>query len=381
MKKVALYALMFLCLACRKENKDLPAEVSLTEAGNITYAEGFDITKEPSGITIIRVHSPWPGAESGFTYALVPRQKLPLVTLDKDAYDAIITIPVEKVVVTSTTHIPALESLGVEKSLVGFPNCRYISSEKTRSRIKAGLITELGNNESLNTERLIELRPDVVIGFSIDHRNKAYDAIGQSQIPVVYNGDWTEKSPLGKAEWIKFFAPFFGLETKADSLFTTIAKSYLDAKQLALKATDRPTVLSGSLYEDVWYLPGGNSWAAQFVEDANARYLWAQDTGTGSLSLSLESVLEKAEKADFWISPSQYTAYDEMKTANRHYQQFKAFSSGKIFTYAISAGETGGLLYYELGPNRPDVILRDLVHIFHPELLPDHIPFFFKPLR
>ncbi len=380
MKRIVLYFLLFLFLACRQDKKNEKSKVTLSSAESVSYAQGFKLLKEPSGITVIRVTNPWPGAESGFTYALVPREKLAMVTLDKDAYDAIITIPVEKIVVTSTTHIPALEALGVEASLVGFPNCNYISSEKTRSRIKAGLVTELGNNESLNTERLIELQPDVVIGFSIDNRNKAYDAIGQSHIPVVYNGDWTEQSPLGKAEWIKFFAPFFGLEKKADSLFESIATSYQEAKQLARTAKDRPSVLSGSLYEDVWYLPGGNSWAAQFVQDANASYLWGESPETGSLSLSVESVLEKAEKADFWISPSQFTAYDQMKEANRHYERFEAFKSGRIFTYARSAGETGGLLYYEMGPGRPDVILRDLIHIFHPGMLPDHKPFFFKPL-
>src|SRR5690606_34033222 len=101
---------------------------------------------------------------------------------------------------------------------------------------------------------------------------------------------------------------------------------------------------------------------------------------TGSLSLSLESVLEKGSGAEYWISPSQYTGYSEMGEANRHYSQFSAFKNRNIYSYAGTKGPTGGMLYFELAPSRPDLVLRDLLHIFHPELLPNHTAVFFKPL-
>ncbi|MFT7064876.1 MAG: iron complex transport system substrate-binding protein [Sediminicola sp.] len=347
----------------------------------ISHAQGFTINKGSQGITIIKITSPWPNAEAVFTYALVPRDKMAFITLNRDEYDAIIATPIEKIVVTSTTHIPALEALGVENSLIGFPNTEYISSEKTRTRIAQNQVQELGNNEAINAEMVIALQPDVVVGFSIDNRNKAYNTIQNSNIPVVYNGDWTEETPLGKAEWVKFFAPFYHLDKKADSIFSAIETNYASAKQLAMKAKIRPTVLSGALYKDVWYLPGGKSWASNFISDANADYLWKSSEETGSLSLSLESVLDTAKEADIWISPSQYTSYEQLEEGSRHYTQFKAFKDQKIYTFANSKGATGGLLYYELAPNRPDLVLKDLIHIFHPELLPDHQPFFFKPLE
>jgi iron complex transport system substrate-binding protein len=139
--------------------------------------------------------------------------------------------------------------------------------------------------------------------------------------------------------------------------------------------------MSGALYKDVWYAPGGQSWAAQFIKDANADYLWKETMETGSLSLSIESVIQTASYAEFWVSPSQFTSYSELSNANAHYQQFDAFKDRNIFTYALSKGETGGLLFYEMGPNRPDLILKDLIHIFHPDVLPDHTLFFFKPLN
>ncbi|HZJ18927.1 MAG TPA: ABC transporter substrate-binding protein [Pricia sp.] len=380
MKKVLLLVFLISFVSCKDEKKESLPTTQVSEASAINYAKGFSIEKSGSGLTIIKVASPWPDAKTAFTYALIPKDKMAAMTLNKDEYDAIVAVPVEQIVVTSTTHIPALEALGVGDKLVGFPETKYISSEKTRKRIDAGQIKELGNNEAINTEMVLELNPEVVVGFGVDGQNKAYSTLQRANIPVVYNGDWTEETPLGKAEWIKFFAPFFDKDMEADSIFKGIETSYLEAKALAKTANKKPTVLSGALYKDVWYLPGGNSWAAQFFSDAHADYLWKDTPETGSLSLSIESVLEKGKLADFWISPAQFTSYKAMEAANRHYLQFDAFKNRNSYSFASTTGETGGLLYYELAPQRPDLVLKDLIHIFHPELLPDHKLFFFKPL-
>jgi iron complex transport system substrate-binding protein len=380
LNKAFLFLIILSICSCKQHKKEAVSGSVLGQPTNIDYAQGFTIGKLSEDVTIIKVSSPWPDSETSFTYALVPKEKLLTITLNRDRYDAIIGVPVQEIVVTSTTHIPALEALGEANTIIGFPDTEYISSPKTRKRINEGLVKELGNNESLNSEMVIALNPEVVIGFSINHQNKAYKTIERSNIPVVYNGDWTEETPLGKAEWIKFFAPFFQKEEKADSIFRAIENDYKNAKALAKQASNRPKVLSGALYKDIWYLPGGKSWASKFIEDANAEYLWNNTVSTGSLSLSLESVIERAKDADFWISPSQFGSYLELKEANQHYAQFSAFRNNKVYTYANSKGETGGLLYFELAPQRPDLVLKDLIRIFHPELLPDYKPTFFKPL-
>ncbi len=370
--------------ACKNsENKDDISSIELLEnrESTIAHAKGFEVYKTSDGITVITVNSPWPGADKSFTYALVPKEKMADVLIDPSLFDAVIPVPIENLVVTSTTHIPALEALEVGDLLSGFPGTDYISSEYTRARVSAGKVINLGNNEMMNTEMTLRLKPEVVVGFSISSENKTYETLKRSGIPVVYNGDWTEQTPLGKAEWIKFFAPFFQLEEKAEILFDSIAEAYQQAKELAKNANTIPSVMSGALYKDVWYAPGGNSWAAQFIEDANADYLWEETEETGSLSLSLESVLAKATNADYWISPSQFTSYSDLEKANSHYLQFNPLKNKKIYTYAGSKGETGGLIFFELGPNRPDLILKDLIHIFHPEVLPEHKLFFFKPLQ
>ncbi|ASV31905.1 ABC transporter substrate-binding protein [Maribacter cobaltidurans] len=379
--KSFFYIVLFLCFFGCKTNKKESFPVSHSKTGKIEYAKGFTIEKSGPDITLVKITSPWPNAKSAYTYALVPKDKLPAVTLDRNAYDAIIGTPVESVVVTSTTHIPALEGLGILDKLVGFPETKYISSKAARNRIEEGQIKELGSNETLNTEMVIALQPELVVGFSINAQNKAYNTLERSRIPVVYNGDWTEETPLGKAEWIKFFAPFFNKEKEAENLFSEIVLNYNNAKEIAAQAPTSPTVISGAMYKDVWYLPGGKSWAAQFIKDANAHYMWAETQESGSLSLSWESVLQKGKNAEYWIAPSQFTSYKGLGNASEHYKQFDAFKNRNIFTYASKKGESGGLLYYELAPQRPDWVLQDLIHIFHPNLLLDYDPHFFKPLE
>ena len=239
----------------------------------------------------------------------------------------------------------------------------------------------MGTNENINTEITLELNPEVVVGFGINDTNKAYETVQKSGIPVVYNGDWTESTPLGKAEWIKFFAPFFAKEIQADSIFKAIETDYKSAKELALQVKERPTVLTGGLYKDVWYVAGGNSWMAQFLRDANAEYLWAESEESGSIGLSLEVVLTKGANADYWFNPSLHASYQELVQANTHYQQFDAFTQKKVFSNAIKKGDTGGLLFYELAPQRPDLVLKDLIAILHPGILPDYQPHFFMPLQ
>jgi iron complex transport system substrate-binding protein len=382
LKRISLiiYTITIIILTSCKENKKEAAPVVINYDSSVLYATGFSIDRN-SEFPIITVSNPWPNAKKSFTYIFIPKEKLKTNDYPKGNYDAIIGTPVENLVVTSTTHIPALEALDGLEKLKGFPDTKYISSMPARQLISEGKIKELGKNESLNTEMVLEMQPDALVGFAMDSKNTTYELIQKAGIPVLYNGEWTEQTPLGKAEWIKFFGVLLEKQEEAERIFNRIAKDYNTVKALAQKAKNKPTVLSGALYKDVWYLPAGESWAAQFITDANGNYLWSDTQGTGSLSLSLETVLEKAQQAEFWVSPSQFTAYTEMSEANNHYGEFEAFKNKHVFTFAGTTGPTGVLLFYELGPQRPDIILKDLVHIFHPELLPEHTPFFFQALK
>jgi iron complex transport system substrate-binding protein len=364
---------------CKKDSEVKKTSSEYEEFSNPTYAKGFELSSFEN-YKILKITSPWQNSDKSYKYVLINDDGLSKLKLNENEFDGIISIPIKKIVVTSTTHIPALELLEVEQSLVGFPETDYISSEKTRKRIEDGLIRDLGKNEGINTEVLLEIKPDVVIGFGVDGVNKTFENIQHANIPVVYNGDWVESSPLAKAEWIKFFGVLYNKEKKADSIFKAIESGYLLAKELAKNAISKPTVLCGAMHKDIWYLPNGTSTEAQFLNDANVNYLWKDFSGTGSLALNFEIVYEKAKDADIWISPSYYKSYNALMKANQHYTKFKAYLDKSIYSFNSTLGETGGVLYYELGIARPDLVLKDIIKICHPELLPDYKTFFFKPL-
>jgi iron complex transport system substrate-binding protein len=342
------------------------------------YAKGLTI-KGFYDKYVISIKNPWKNSQNNLVYELLDSTSAYFDESSKHL-EGVFYIP-KKIVVTSTTHIPALELIGVENRLVGFPGTKYISSEKTRKRIDNGFVRELGKNESINTEVLLEIKPDIVIGFGVDGANKSFENIKKANIPVIYNGDWLEDSPLAKAEWIKFFGVLFNKEKEADSIFNTIESEYLKAKELASKTTKRPTILSGAMHKDIWYLPNGNSTEAQFLKDANVHYIWQETSGTGSLALNFESVFTQAKNADIWLSPSNYPSLNALEKANPHYTRFDAFKTKQVYSFNNTTGNTGGVLYYELGIARPDLVLKDIIKICHPELLKDYQPYFFKPLE
>jgi iron complex transport system substrate-binding protein len=373
---VNLIFLFFLLtfFSCKKETTKTETKVAVNE---VKYAKGLSIINY-EGFSIVNVVNPWPNATKSYTYIL---KKDNAVIPDSLKNNTIISIPLKNIVVTSTTHIPSLEMLDEEDKLIGFPDLNLISSEKVRTLIDEGKVKELGTNQSLNTEVLIDLQPQVIIGYGIDNNNPTLDNLEKSGLKVLLNGDWNEQTPLGKAEWIKLYGALFDKQKKATELFTTIEEDYLKTVEIAKKDAKIPTVLSGDIFDGKWYLPKGSSWGSFLIKQANANYLWQETTGTGSLALSFEEVFEKGKTAEFWITSGQFSSLKEMQDANSHYEQFDAFKNKNVYSFTRKKGKTGGILYYELAPNRPDIVLKDLVKIFHPELLPTYDLFFFEKLE
>jgi len=373
-----LTLLLFVVTTCTQCKQN---ETAATEKQNnknqVQYAKGFSIDNY-EGYSVVTVKNPWPKSTKSYRYILKEKNGIVPDSLQKNP---IIAVPIKSIVVTSTTHIPSLEMLNKEKSIVAFPNLDYISSEKVRALIDAGKVKELGNNQSLNIEVLIDLQPDVIIGYGIDNNNPGLDNLQKSGLKVMLNGDWNEETALGKAEWIKFFGALYGKQKEANEIFSKIANDYFKTIEIAKKATVKPTVLAGDMFEDKWYLPRGTSWGSQLLKQANAEYLWAETKGTGSLSLSFETVLERAQNATVWITSGQFGSLQAMADANPHYKQFSAFQQKNVYTFTRKKGEKGGVLYYELAPNRPDIVIKDIVKIMHPELLPSYKLYFFEKLN
>lgn len=383
MKKLnLLISLSILILSSCKNNKDKEAKISPTESIenqeiSVNYAKGFDIKKTTTGYDLI-VKNPWPGSEAQFIYQLIADDQGSNNTSQKTS--SAIYIPIEKIILTSTTHLPPLVFLGEENTLVGFPGTDYISAPKIRILIDQETVQELGTTQQINLENTVLLNPDVVMGYSVTNENPWYKKIEQAGIPVVYNGEWVEEHPLGKAEWIKVFGVLYGKEKEADSIFSVIEREYNSTLEL-VKNTTAPVVISGATWKDQWYLPYGNSWQGHILKDAGAAYIYASTTGTGSLSYSVEKVLMDGRDAAYWIAPAQYTSYTDMLKDQPAYALFEAFKKRQVYTHALTVGATGGVIYYEEASMRPDLVLKDLVKILHPHLQQEHELYFFKPLK
>lgn len=369
-----LAILSFSFVECKNESKP---NAIISAKNEVRYAKGFSI-QNYDGYSVVKVKNPWPKATKTYTYIL--KEKNGIVP-DSLKQNLIIPVPIKTIVVTSTTHIPSLELLDEVNTLIGFPHCDYISSEKVRARIDTGNIKELGNNQDLNTEVLLDMQPNVIIGYGINNKNPTLDNLQKSGLKVMLNGDWNEENALGKAEWIKFFGALYDKQKQATALFTKIEKDFLKTIRMAKMAKTTPTILAGDMFEDRWYLPRGTSWGSLLLKQANGNYLWQETSGTGSLSLSFETVFEKAKSADVWITSGQFSSLNEMTNSNPHYAEFNSFKNKNVYSFSGKKGKTGGILYYELAPNRPDLVLKDLVKILHPELLIGYKPFFFEKLK
>lgn len=371
---LSVLLLLIFMSSCKEEStKVYSSEI----ANEIQFADGFSL-RNFQGYSVLEVNRPWPNAVEGFRYVL--RKSDATIPDSLKSYPEV-QIPISRYVVSSTTHIPALELLGEVDGLIGFPGLDFISSELVRDRIELAAISELGQMEQLNTEKVLDLEPEAIVAFGMGPDNKVLDMLLNSGIPVIYNGDWAEQSPLGKSEWIKLFGALFDKQELAKTIFDSIVLDYNQTLELLDQVQEFPTVMSGAMYQDVWYSPEGGSWMGLYFADAKSDYLWKNTKGTGSLALSFEQVLDKAENADFWINPGEFNSKEALRESNGHYAQFKAFKTGSIYSLTEQKGATGGVLFYELGPSRPDLVLKDLVSIFHPELLQGYQPVFYKKLN
>lgn len=374
MKYLSIIITCFIFLfGCNPDKK----ESETTTSSSVTYAKGFKISSV-SNSKLIEVTYPFQGATSGYKYLLVPTGK------EVPAHEAdtkVIYVPIQRIVCTSTTHIPLLEYLDATEKLVGFPTTDYISSEKARKLIDAGKVQELGTDKGMNIEQLAVLKPDLVMGYTMTADYGQFRKIEELGIPVVINAEYLEEHPLGRAEWIKFMALFLGKEKEANEVFQMIEKNYLNTRALAARADRKPTVLSGVVYSDAWFLPGGHNYAAKLINDAGCEYLWSSDSSKGFLQLSFESVYEKAHAADLWIGVASFNTLEEIKNADARYTKFKPYQTKQVYTFNARKGAKGGSEFLELGYLRPDIILNDLVKIAHPDLLPEFELYFHKQLQ
>ncbi len=348
------------------------------EKASLQYTEGFSIEYH-NYYKVITVKTPWPGATESMQYALVQcGAPVPEGFLDEQ----IIQVPVKSIVTMSTTYLPFLDELGLLDKLVGLDDATYVSNPTVLKMAEEGKLTMIGYGSGVNVEKALELKPDLIMTYgSGAPEYDAHPVLIQAGLKVAVNAEWLDTSPLGRAEWGKFIAAFFNKEADAETLFTEKAARYNELKALTANLTEKPTVFTASAYQGTWNVPGGKSFAAAFLTDAGAAYLWSDDASTGSLPLAFEAVFEKAKDADYWLNVGFFGSLDDLKAADARYADFAAFQNGRVWNNDAKTTPNGGNDYYESAVAHPEIVLADLIKIFHPDLLPNHQLVYYRQLK
>lgn len=315
----------------------------------------------------VTVLEPNPGADP-VEYILVQRG----APMPDDIGDAsVIEVPIESIFTSSTTHLPALEIIGALDRLTGVAQGDFISSEAAHARVESGEAAVFAADYSIDAEIVVASGPQVLM--TSDFADDAYDVIRSAGTAVVHNGDWVDATALGRAEWVKFIALFFNAEADAEAWYAGVRERYEAAKALVAGVSERPTVHTGVVYGGIWYASGGRSYVAGLLADAGADYVWRDDESTGSIQTDIERQLAQAGAAEYWLhGASWWTDSAEALAEDSRYGEFRSLREGNIWNNTKAINERDGNDVFETGAARPDLVLRDLIAIFHPELLPDH---------
>ena len=337
------------------------------------YASNIKVLKNKD-FTQVELRNPWDTLKTLQTYILVNKNKHVTNNLPKGT---VIKTPLRRSVVYSSVHCALLDELDAIESISGVCDLEYINHNRIKELCDNGHIADCGSSMNPDIEKIIDLNADAVL-LSPFENSGGYGRIESIGIPIIECADYMETSPLGRAEWIKFYGMLMGKEKEADSLFNNIEEQYQTLKAKTQNVKYRPTVISELKYSSAWYVPGGQSTMARLINDAGANYIFSYTKGSGSIPLSFETVLDKGQKADFWlIKYNQNTdkTYSELENDYSTYKNFDAWKNKRIF-----GCNTSYVNYYEETPFHPESLLRDLIIVFHPELMNNEATKYFTPI-
>jgi iron complex transport system substrate-binding protein len=360
-----LCALVF--VACAGE----PAR-SLEEFSTVvyepSYATGFDISgAEGAASTLITVRNPWQGAEGVEKRLFIAREG---ERAPEGFEGQVIEGSAERVVCMSSTYVAMIDAIGCTERVVGVSGIDFIYNSRVREAASEGRVHDVGHDSNINFELLLTLRPDVVLLYGVAGENGVANAkLDELNIPYFYLGDYVEESPLAKAEWTVVVAEILGVRERGEELFAGIESRYLELrKQVEESATERPTVMFNTPYRDTWYMPSSRSYAVRIVEDAGGQYVYDGNHGTASQPIDLELAYVLTREADYWINVGQYATLEDLRRDNPRFVGAKAVREGRVYSSDRRATAKGGSDFWESAVVNPDVVLRDLVAILHPEL-------------
>lgn len=367
-KHALLFCLLWLALSGCSHHKQPRPSFSHT-LYQPAYANGFRIYADSCGSTVIESINPWQGADSVST-------RLRIAAPDAACTDGpTITAPARRIVVMSSTFVAMLDALGATDRIVGVSGIDFISNPLIRARRDS--IADVGYDGNIDYERLLSAEPDLVMLYGVNGASAMEGKLTELGIPYIYIGDYLEESPLGKAEWLVAVGEVIGRREEAEKLFASIPESYNTLKaKVAEDTTPRPGVMLNVPYGDAWYMPSTGSYMARLIADAGGNYLYGKDSGNTSGVIDMETAYTLASQADVWINTGTLQSVGEVRTLCPKFADVPCLQAGRVYNHTKRSTPGGGNDFYESAVVRPDLVLRDLVKIFHPDMVTDDFVYY-----
>lgn len=339
------------------------------------YAEGFQLTYK-EGYILVDIHDPQNEESTHFLYALMPRGTKPEGV---PAEYARIETPVRNAICMTSLQLSNFIKLGAEDKVAGITSTRHLFNPTVNKQLKEGKTAKIGIEGNFDNEVIMSINPDLILISPF--KRGGYETMKDIGIPLIPHLGYKEMTPLGQAEWIKFVGLLLGMEDEANGKFSAIENRYNELKALTAggEVKKRPVVFSGEIHGGNWYAVGGKSFLAQLFKDAGADYFLKDDDRSGGVTLDFETVYNQADEADYWRIVNSYPgtySYKALQDQDPRYADFRAFKEKGVIYCNMREKP-----FYESMPTEPELVLADLLHIFHPDLLPEHKPVYYHLLK
>ncbi|WP_301208092.1 ABC transporter substrate-binding protein [Bacteroides caecimuris] len=336
------------------------------------YAKGFNVSYQDD-MVLLNINDPENKEAEQFHFALTDKYFSGMLP---EGYIRI-NIPVESAICMTSLQLSNFLKLDIPEKVVGITSTRHLHNVKMNEQLKKGQTHKIGIEGNFDNEVIMAINPDVI--FISPFKRGGYDAIRNVDIPMIPHLGYKELTPLGQAEWIKVIGLLTGKAADANLEFAGIEKRYNDLKAMVDTVSYRPTVFSGEMRGGNWYAVGGKSFLAQLFRDAGGDYFLKDNNESGGVTLDYETVYTNAAHADYWRIVNSFDGdynYNVLKEQDNRYTDFDAWKKHGVIYCNMKE-----VPFYERMPVEPEVVLSDFIHVFHPDILPDHEPSYYHLLE
>ena len=371
---IYIFLISLIALSCNNTQRSNP--IYSVDLYSPEYSLGFTIkSSNDTSNVIISVLNPWQGSKDAYSELIILKDDSDM-DLNRNRSENSIFNEAKRIICMSSTHIAMLDALGATDRIVGVSGKQYVSNPAIRLNDS---IKDIGYEGNFDYETILNLRPDLILLFSVNGASAIEPKLKEFGIPYLYIGDYVEKSPLGKSEWLVPVAEIIGKRKNGIDLFNRIKTNYNNLKDSVALSTDiKPKVMVNAPFGDSWFMPSTDSYVAQMIKDAGGEYIYKVNSGNTSLPIDLETALSLVSESDLWINIGAVKDLNEFKTLFPKFINSDCVIKGNLYNNNKRSTPGGGNDSYETGAVFQDSLLRDMITIFHPELLDEELSFYKK---